>query len=112
MAIAVSDSIMNNLLLKNLVKYAPSVIPRTVLEVGAYGIRDEFDAETLHGVRQAWMVGLRGAWSMAIALFGMAFLSSFIARWPGSLASPALESLVKVQENRGNKIKRDHEDAV
>jgi hypothetical protein len=83
--IAMSDSIMNNLLLKNLATYAPSVEPYAVLHMGAYGIQDSFDDETLRGVRQAWMVGLRGAWTLMIALFGMAFLSSFIVKWPGSL---------------------------
>lgn len=113
MAIAASDSIMNNLLLKNVAKYAQNINPHTVLEIGAYGIRDKFDAETLRGVRQAWMVGLRGAWAMVIALFGMAFLSSFLAKWPGSLAPPESSAEVKAQESEGgNEIQNDLQDGV
>ena len=99
---------MNNLLLKNLATYAPSVESHAVLQMGAYGIRDNFDNETLRGVRQAWMVGLRGAWAMVIALFGMAFLSSFIAKWPGSLipAEAVVETEVH-ESDASNKTSQD-----
>jgi hypothetical protein len=112
-AIAISDSVMNNQLLKNLATYAPSVEPHAVLHMGAYGIRDKFDDETLRGVRQAWMVGLRGAWAMVIALFGMTFLSSFIAKWPGSLipAVAAVETEVH-ESDASNKTRQDVTDSV
>jgi len=113
MAIAASDSIMNNLLLKNLPKYAPNVEPHSILELGAYGIQNKLDAETLVGVRQAWMVGLRGAWAMVIALFGMAFLSSFISKWPGSLAPTEPESKVEAHESEGDsKVGQDPEKGI
>jgi hypothetical protein len=106
--IAMSDSIMNNLLLKNLATYAPSVEPYAVLHMGAYGIQNNFDDETLRGVRQAWMVGLRGAWALMIALFGMAFLSSFITKWPGSLilTSAAVETEGH-ESDESNQTKQD-----
>ncbi|KAL9109925.1 MAG: hypothetical protein Q9227_005448 [Pyrenula ochraceoflavens] len=85
LVIAATDSIMNNLLLKNLPKYAPSVDPPQVINIGAYGIQDFFHGDVLRGVREAWVVGLRGAWALGIALFCVACVFTIVPKWPGSL---------------------------
>ncbi|ROW16766.1 hypothetical protein VPNG_01626 [Cytospora leucostoma] len=85
LVITASDSIMNNLLLKSLPRYAPEVNPNNVLAIGAYGLQDVYSGDTLHSIRLAWVHGLRGAWALGIAFLGAAFLTAFIAKWPGSL---------------------------
>jgi hypothetical protein len=85
LAIAASSAITNNLLLKNLPIYAPSVNPATVLSIGPYDLQDHFSGDTLQGIREAYVIGLRGSWAMALALWGVAFFASFITKWPGTM---------------------------
>jgi hypothetical protein len=102
---------MNNLLLKSIPLYTKNLEPQAVVHMGAYGIKDHLDAESLRGARQAWVVGLRGAWAMMIAWFGIAFLSSFIAKWPGNMVAPAEPAVgdtvlegVKTEHNIGEHV--------
>lgn len=76
---------MNNLLVKSLPIYAPNVNPEDVFHLGPYDLPSFFDGDDLRGIRQSFLVGLRGAWAMGIALFGMAFLAAFLAKWPGKI---------------------------
>jgi len=85
LVLAASSAITNNLLLNNLPIYAPSVNSEDVFKVGAYDLQNHFSGAELHGIRQAYIVSLRGAWAMGIALFGMAFLAAFLAKWPGKM---------------------------
>lgn len=78
---------MNNGLLRSLPKHVPDIDPHDVLAVGAAGLENHFSGDTLAGVRLAWVDGLRGAWALGIALFGVAFLTAFIAKWPGSIVA-------------------------
>lgn len=71
--------------MRNLPIYAPSINPEEVFNVGAYDLQNHFSGAELYGIRQAYIVGLHGAWAMGIALFGMAFLSAFLAKWPGKM---------------------------
>lgn len=76
---------MNNGLLQSIPKHVPDLDPQAVLAVGAAGLENSFSGDTLAGVRLAWVDGLRGAWALGIALFGAAFLTAFMAKWPGSM---------------------------
>lgn len=76
---------MNNLIINNLPRYAPEVDPHQVLLVGAGGLQDAFSGETLQGVRQAFVDGLKGAWALGVALFCVSFFCAFIAKWPGRM---------------------------
>jgi hypothetical protein len=85
LAIAASSSITNNLLIRNVPIYAPSVSPTEVLRIGPYDLEKYFSGATLLGIREAYVVSLRGAWAMCIALWGVAFFTSFLAKWPGRM---------------------------
>jgi MFS transporter, DHA2 family, glioxin efflux transporter len=85
LVLAASSAVTNNLLLNNLPIYAPSVNPEDVFKVGAYDLQNNFSGVELRGIREAYIVGLRGAWAMGIALFGMAFVAAFLAKWPGKM---------------------------
>lgn len=53
--------------------------------MGAYDLQKRFSGAELLGVRRSYIVGLRGAWAMGIALFGVAFLAAFLPKWPGNI---------------------------
>ncbi|KAK6075840.1 major facilitator superfamily transporter [Seiridium cupressi] len=87
LVLAASSAITNNLLVKNIPIYAPAVNPEDVFSVGAFDLQSHFSGVDLYGIRQAYIVGLRGAWAMGIALFGVAFLTVFVVKWPGKMVS-------------------------
>lgn len=102
---AVSDAILNNLLLRRLPYYVPGIDPHAVLAVGAAGIRDAYDGEVLSGVRQAYLDGLHGGWALGIAAFGVAFLMAMGPEWPGKLSSSS--SLMKSMEREASLERQD-----
>lgn len=83
--VASTDSILNNLLLESLPKYAPSVTPQSVIDAGSSGLRHVFSGAELTEVRQSYLEGLHGSWAMSIALFGVTLLCAFVPMWPGKL---------------------------
>jgi MFS transporter, DHA2 family, glioxin efflux transporter len=91
LVIATSSAITNNLLLRSLLTLAPSVDPAGVVDIGPYDLEAHFSGATLRGVREAYMVGLRGSWAMGIAFWGASVLVSLLIRWPGRLI-PATET--------------------
>lgn len=56
-----------------------------VFTTGAFDLQNHFSGDELRGIREAYVVGLRGAWAMGIALFCTAFLAAFLAKWPGKM---------------------------
>ncbi|RYP74941.1 hypothetical protein DL771_002725 [Monosporascus sp. 5C6A] len=91
LVIAATDSIMNNLILKNVPRYVSGIDPHEVLLIGAGGLEYAFNGETLRGVRQAFVDGLKGAWALGVALFCVSFFCVFIAKWPGKLVPEVAE---------------------
>lgn len=85
--IAATDSITNNLIIANVPRYAPEVNPQAVISAGAGSLEEAFQGATLRGIRQAYNVGLRGAWALIIALFCGSFFCAFIPKWPGGMVS-------------------------
>ncbi|KAK4229590.1 major facilitator superfamily domain-containing protein [Podospora fimiseda] len=67
-----------NQLLKELPKTASSVDPHLVLGTGASELRNVFSSEVLPGVVEAYMVGIKGAFAVALAFAGVAFLFSLM----------------------------------
>jgi hypothetical protein len=65
-----------NRLLATLPKLAPGVDPGLVLLTGASELRNVFPPDQLPGVLEAYMVGLKAAFAVAIAFSGAAFLCS------------------------------------
>jgi len=79
--VAAGQSVLDVLLLKSLPKYAPTVEPKNVLAVGAYGLAGAFGPVDMLGVQRSYLVGLRGAWAFAFALTGYAFVLGFLGGW-------------------------------
>ncbi|KAI0516771.1 putative gliotoxin efflux pump [Xylaria bambusicola] len=98
LVISAASAITNNLLLKNIPIYAPGVDPEQVLGVGPYELHNYFEGDALHGVRKAYVSGLRGAWALAIALWGVSFFTVFLAKWPGHM-TPAQEDPVSDEQS-------------
>ncbi|CRG92865.1 Putative HC-toxin efflux carrier TOXA [Talaromyces islandicus] len=83
--IAATDSITNNLILANVPRYAPEVNPQAVISAGTGNLEEAFQGATLHGIREAYNVGLRGAWALIMSLFCISFFCAFIPKWPGCM---------------------------
>ncbi|KAI8951368.1 hypothetical protein F4801DRAFT_578575 [Xylaria longipes] len=88
--LSAASSIINNLLINSLPKLAPGVDPAQVLGIGPYDLQAYFEGDQLLGVRKAYVVGLRGAWTLAIALWGFSALTVAFSKWPGHMI-PAKE---------------------
>ncbi|RYP18867.1 hypothetical protein DL765_003655 [Monosporascus sp. GIB2] len=69
----------------NVPRYVSGIDAHEVLLIGAGGLQDAFNGETLRGVRQAFVDGLKGAWALGVAMFCVSFFCVFIAKWPGYL---------------------------
>ena len=67
-----------NRLLVRLPETAPSVAPSLVILTGASELRNVFSPDVLPGVIDAYMVGLKAAFAVAIAFCGIAFLFSLL----------------------------------
>jgi MFS transporter, DHA2 family, glioxin efflux transporter len=65
-----------NRLLATLPKTAPEVSPELVLSTGASDLASVFPPDVLHGVLEAYMIGIKAAFAVAIAFSGTAFLCS------------------------------------
>jgi hypothetical protein len=65
-----------NQLLKELPKTAPSADPLLVIGTGASELRNVFPPDVLPGILDAYMVGIKAAFAVALAFSGVAFLFS------------------------------------
>ena len=73
---AVGQSVFINRLLATLPTSAPSVNPQLVLLTGASELQRVFGPDVLPGVLEAYMVGIKAAFAVALAFCGVAFLCS------------------------------------
>jgi MFS family permease len=74
--ISVSQSLFANKLLEVVPQYAPGVDPKVVVSTGATQLRDVFTPAELPGVIKAYMLGLKDAYALGIALASLAFVIS------------------------------------
>lgn len=72
--------------------YAPETTPAEVLSIGPYDLGSHFSGATLLGIKKAYVDGLRGAWALSIALWGVAFFCAFLSKWPGRMVPPQEDS--------------------
>lgn len=56
---------------------APGVDPTTVLNTGASNIQEEFPAAEVAGILASYIIGLKAAWALGLALAAGALLASF-----------------------------------
>ncbi|KAI1160270.1 putative gliotoxin efflux pump [Nemania serpens] len=92
LAISASSAITNNILLQKVALYAPETTPAEVLSIGPYDLGSHFSGATLLGIKKAYVDGLRGAWALSIALWGVAFFCAFLSKWPGRMVPPQEDS--------------------
>lgn len=57
---------------------APGIEPSLVLQTGAAELNQVFPADVLPGILEAYMIGLKAAFWVALAFCGVAFLCSFL----------------------------------
>jgi len=80
-AISIAQNIFANGLSSNLPKDAPGVDPQVVIKAGAAYLRNVISKEDLPGVLLAYMVGLRQAFVISIAVGAIATLCGFGVEW-------------------------------
>lgn len=89
--VSASQTLLNNRMIIALKGLAPNLSPESVLAVGATDIRSVFHGADLDHVLQAYMIGLKDSWALAVALAGVTFLIAFAGEWrslKGVKASP------------------------
>jgi hypothetical protein len=80
-AISIATNIFNNELTRNLVANAPDLNAATIVRAGAEGIRLLVPKEKLSPVLQSYNQALTTTFLVAVAVAGLAFLSSFLFEW-------------------------------
>lgn len=70
-----------NMLLGKLPSTAPTVNPQTVAATGVTELRATFPADTIPGIINAYMDGLKVAYAIAIASVGISVLIGFASKW-------------------------------
>lgn len=74
-----AQAVFANRLLAAMSTHAPGVGHGAVLAVGAPELKSHFPADTLPGILESYMVGLKVAFALGTALAGCAFLCAWIA---------------------------------
>jgi hypothetical protein len=75
--VSAAENIFANRLLISVPSHAPGIIPAAVLNTGASSIQNGFPAEDVAGIYASYMIGLKAAWAMGLALAAAALLASF-----------------------------------
>ncbi|KAH6646240.1 putative MFS transporter [Truncatella angustata] len=84
-----TNSVLDNILIKKVVEYAPDISPVAVLEMGATGIREAYHNETFASIRQAFLEGVRASLILSCAFLGVSILWTLAPKWPGRLSRPS-----------------------
>lgn len=79
--IATAQNIFANKLVESLPNRAPGVDAASVLAVGVTGLRSAFSPSQLSGILRSYMIGLKAAWLMSLALSAGAFVMSLLPGW-------------------------------
>ena len=75
--VSAGECILSNQLLRALAANVPELNPADVLNAGASGLRNHFSSAVLPGILNSYMVGLKAAFALGIALAVAAVVSSF-----------------------------------
>ena len=79
--VSAGETAFANNLLSSLPKNAPNVSPSAVLVAGATELRHLFSKEDLPGILRSYMDGLHVTFYLAIALAGVAVVTSVFTEW-------------------------------
>ena len=99
---SMGQAVFVNRLLGALPRTAPSVSPALVLATGASELQKVVPPESLPGVLAAYMLGLKAAFTVAIAFSGVAFLSSLaipMEKLPSHTQQPEIDSKVSTSDD-------------
>ncbi|CAD6440315.1 f72fe993-4980-4da0-8abe-6078e8183b03 [Sclerotinia trifoliorum] len=82
--ISIAEAAFANRILHVLPHYAPSVSPARVLSVGVGELRNVFGKErdTIQGIIESYLLGLKVTYAMAITCTGIAFFVALGSSWP------------------------------
>lgn len=75
--VSAAQSIFSNRLLRTLSTNVPGIDPAHILVVGASELRGSFSSAELPGILASYMVGLKGAFALGVALAVAAVVTSF-----------------------------------
>lgn len=106
--VAAGNSIFTNRLIAALPAKAPGVSASQAVNVGAYNLADTF-GDAVNGVREAYMVGIKDAWLMTLALCGAAFLVGLAAPRVSILGKMGADDNKSQLEAEGEKKNADVE---
>jgi hypothetical protein len=81
LALLAAQSILDNVLIAQLLERVPSIDPASVIRVGASEVASHFPAELVPQIIEAYLAGLKQVYLMIAALAGVATLSAFFYRW-------------------------------
>ena len=90
--VSAGESILSNQLLRALAINLPEIDPAEVLNVGTSGLRKHFSPTVLPGITESYMVGLKGAFALGIAVAVAAVVTSF---------GPPIKSVKKDRNDAG-----------
>jgi MFS transporter, DHA2 family, glioxin efflux transporter len=76
--VAAGNSVFTNRLIASLPAHAPGVSAHQAVQVGAYDLAITF-GNHVRGVREAYLVGIKDAWILTLALCGVAFFVGIVA---------------------------------
>ncbi|ORY58559.1 uncharacterized protein BCR38DRAFT_527572 [Pseudomassariella vexata] len=99
-----------NRLLATLPKTAPDVNPALVLATGASELHNVFPPDVLPGVLEAYMIGIKAAFSVVVAFAGTAFLLTFaipMKKLPSHATGEAPIAMVKEAGTNGRATTND-----
>ncbi|EED11989.1 efflux pump antibiotic resistance protein, putative [Talaromyces stipitatus ATCC 10500] len=77
--VAAGQSIFSNRLVQTLPRYTTGVNSSQILHIGASELNQNFTDDTLQGVREAYLVGIKGAWIMTMVLCSAAIVIGLAA---------------------------------
>ena len=77
--VSAAQAVFANRLLAALPTYAADIDAGTVLGIGASELKNVFSGDSLAGVLESYMVGLKATFLFGTALAGSAFIASWVA---------------------------------
>lgn len=80
-SISIAQNIFSNGLIKNVPKYAPNVDASVVINAGATYLRKDIPAADLPGVLQAYVVAIKNAFILPIAVGSIAAICACFVEW-------------------------------
>ncbi|KAJ5032371.1 uncharacterized protein L3040_008976 [Drepanopeziza brunnea f. sp. 'multigermtubi'] len=79
--VSIGQNVFTNKLVQGLAKYAPSIDPKAVLQIGATSLQSELSAAELPGVKMAYNEALTKSFLVAAAMAAFSIIGSAAIEW-------------------------------